>query len=388
MKSKIKVLMLVIGLVSTSLLMANVNKGGFGMFEKMAEVLELTETQKTQIAPIVEKYKAQAEALRGQEFEDRSEKHAAMKNIMEAAKTEITPFLTTEQVEKLAELKGRHGRRGHHGKHRGNKELKQEMKAYFKSEILPIAKVKRQELDAVISQEDQQKIEKIRTKLNAEKAAHKAQKEAHRAERKEGIKGQAKGEGRTGQCEGKGKGHCKGKSEAYRAIKEEGKVLLDKYKGDIEPLLEGMKAEHGETWKTGMRAIVEKHEPEMSEHFDKFGKKGFGRHLKPFAFLMLDPNNNEWEDLEENPTPNKRAINVFPNPAVNNTTVEYEVTKAGMVNIGVYNRKGDLIKNVFEQNQQPGQYSVEVDLNNLDDQMYIIRVTDATGQVSKTVMKR
>lgn len=400
MKKKISLLIIVFGIISSGLLMANTIKGGGGnFFERMVEVLELTETQKTQIAPIVEKYQAEAEVLHEKEYADRYEKRAAMHSLMEKAKAEIEPFLTEEQKTKAAEMRGRrgHGHRGHHGHgFKGNEELKEEMKAYAQKEILPIAREERRKLDAVISAEDQQKIAEMRTKFKAHKEAHKAKK----MEMMES--GELKGKG---SCEGKPRGdRACGMDETtkaeHKALKEEGKALLDKYEADIKPLFEGMIQTNGEKWKADMKAIVEKHEPEMAERFDKHdGKEGrhgkgfhkpFGKLLHPIKFLMLDPDGNDFEDSAET-MPNKgvdRQFEVFPNPASDKTTVKYEVLESGNVSIGVYSRTGKLVKSAFDQYQQAGKYSVEVDLSNLDDKMYIIRINDASGQLSESLMMK
>lgn len=392
MKKKIGLLIIVLGIVSSGLLMANTVKGGGGFFNRIVEALELTETQKTQILPIVEKYKVEAEGIHEKEYEDRSEKRAAMHSLMEKAKAEIEPFLTEEQKAKAAEMKGRRGHRGHHGHgFKGNEQLKEEMKAYAQKNILPIAIVERQKLEAVISVEDQQKIVEMRAKFKAHKAAHKAKK----MEMMES--GEWKGKG---QCEGRKKGDkaC-GMTETekteFKALKEEGHVLLEKYKENIKPLLERMIQTNGDKWKADMKAIVEKHEPEMAERFDNFGEKGgkegkgfhkpFGKFLHPMKFLMIDPNANDFDKMDSSKGIS-RQFELFPNPASDRTTVNYEVLESGNVSIGVYGRTGKLVKKVFDQYQEAGKHKLEIDLSNLDDKMYIIRINDVNGQVSESLM--
>lgn len=418
MKKKISILLVIIGLVSTGMLMANGGKGGFGFFEKIAEELSLTNEQKSDIEPIVDKYKALAEELKEKEFEDRGEKREAFKDLKQRAKSEILPLLTTEQVAKWEELKSMHrgGKHHRHGKgFKGNKELKDEMKVYFDKEILPIAKQERAKLESVISREDKAIIDALRVKMNEIKAVHKAEKEERmkqkeewmnnkdseksKAEREEWRKQRearkAECEGNKEQCrkEGRRKGH-RG-HHGHHNMDEQSRVevegLIEKYKGDIEPLLKGMKTQYGETWENDIKAIVKKHAPEMEGKFKDSGGKGrmnkpLKKALNPIGFLLLDPNAESFTQMEV--STDLRKIKVYPNPAENSTTVAYEVLEEGTVTIGIYDRKGNLVKNVFDQNQKPGEYTNAVDLTGLDDRVYIIRINDVSGQLSQRLMKK
>ncbi len=91
---------------------------------RMTEHLQLSEAQATTINAIHLKYITEMDALRGQEFEDREEKMAMVKEMREQEKAEIMAQLNEEQATTLQEFEAkRQERRGNRerGKTRGRR---------------------------------------------------------------------------------------------------------------------------------------------------------------------------------------------------------------------------------------------------------------------------
>lgn len=379
MKKRIIITLLLVMIAGTTIA-SGIKNGGFGMFNKIATELNLTEEQKTQIEPIVEKYKEKAKALKDNSEGDRKAKHEAMKALFEEAKTEIFPLLTAEQIAKVKEFeekkRARHGKRG---------EIKEAVKAYADKEVKPVLKDQRIKLESKLSAEDKQTIDALRIKVKEQKKACKESGDCKGKDRKsKGELGERRGQNENGEArEGRRRGkHGHHLDEETREAVE---TLVKKYETDITPLLSEVKTTHGAQWSEDIKAIVLSVDPEMAEHMERHGKDGIKnrwerKFLHPGKFLMMDP-----YKVTEN-TMVSRTISLYPNPAQNRTNIKYEVLKEGEVQIGIYNRGGDLVKTVFTQFQQPGSYNVEADLNGLADKMYIISVTDASGKVSEQLL--
>jgi len=67
--------------------------------------------------------------------------------------------------------------------------------------------------------------------------------------------------------------------------------------------------------------------------------------------------------------------NAYPNPFNPSTTIDINIPEAGMVNVGVYNLKGQLISTLMNKNVYPGSYSLAWDASNLTSGLYIFSVT-------------
>jgi hypothetical protein len=67
--------------------------------------------------------------------------------------------------------------------------------------------------------------------------------------------------------------------------------------------------------------------------------------------------------------------NAYPNPFNPSTTIDINIPEAGMLNVGVYNLKGQLMSTLMNKNVYPGSYSLAWDASNLTSGLYIFSVT-------------
>ena len=81
--------------------------------------------------------------------------------------------------------------------------------------------------------------------------------------------------------------------------------------------------------------------------------------------------------------------NAYPNPFNPSTTIDINVPEAGMLNVGVYNLKGQLMSTLMNKNVYPGSYSLAWDASNLTSGLYIFSVTygDKTYNQKVTLVK-
>jgi len=81
-------------------------------------------------------------------------------------------------------------------------------------------------------------------------------------------------------------------------------------------------------------------------------------------------------------------LTAYPNPFVDNNTIRYRVESTSAVIIAVYDLKGDLIKVLVNQTQDPGVYSVQWTPGNIAKGTYFIRaITNGVARQSITLLK-
>jgi hypothetical protein len=84
-------------------------------------------------------------------------------------------------------------------------------------------------------------------------------------------------------------------------------------------------------------------------------------------------------DLEQN----------FPNPSISTTTISYEITTSGIVNLSVYDMFGAEVACIFNGFQTAGSHSVELNTSHLKTGIYIYTINSNNISTSKrlTVIK-
>jgi serine protease AprX len=73
-----------------------------------------------------------------------------------------------------------------------------------------------------------------------------------------------------------------------------------------------------------------------------------------------------------------------PNPTSGTTTIRYRVETTSRVSIEVYNLRGNKIKTLVNQSQEPGVYSVNLALNNLASGVYLVKAVK-NGVIQQTI---
>ena len=77
-------------------------------------------------------------------------------------------------------------------------------------------------------------------------------------------------------------------------------------------------------------------------------------------------------------------MNVFPNPAINATSVSYSLSSASEVKVELYNMVGQNVRTVFSGNQPAGEYKTEIDCAKLQSGIYFVKLI--AGRTEKTIM--
>ncbi len=366
---------------------ANAQRGPGQKGEKLKTALELSDEQWEQLQPILEEQHTKMKALRDQDFESREERKAAMKNIQTETEEAAADILTAEQIAKWGEMKEqRPSRKGNKRKARlsepERKAMKQEMKAYKEKNITPVLQAERLEFDKQISKADKKEITRLRVVMQEKKQAHKDKFKA---------------------MKDSGKRPTKEERQAHRAQMKNDpdvqslKALVEKYREPMTEVYNKLEPKR-EQWKSDTKEIAKKYMAKSEEkatgerkHSRKHGHKGKGMHKKGnrySAFLLMDPNKPKTSAKGEKQ--GKSAVGkfkVYPNPASDNSTVEYTLKQDSHITLSLRDKEGNTIRVLESGDFAKGDHQFEVPLGDLKNGIYYFSIEDKSGKVkSKKVV--
>jgi len=391
-KFKYNLLLFLVLLIGTSLF-AQRPRGERGFehpprLEQMQEELQLSDEQLEQIKAIDEKYDEKRRALLGDFEGDRTERRTAIRELMDARRDEIHGVLTQEQLDMLEEK--RESRESAREERRAERaQLREALQEYHQENILPVLKQQREKLEAQISQEDKALIDELRAEQSAMREKMQAAKgdpEKMRALRDE--------------------------MKAHREEMEQMRGLVEKYEADIERLFTGI-IDQRQQWREDLRQIHEQYRPERGERARRHrmegpppqrqgreGKpgmrRGMHRGMGPGAgamapigkgmFLLLDPDATDPLPFRGGQLMPQIDTEIFPNPARQANTVNYQLETAGEVRIELRDNEGRLVKVLLDEYRAAGEHNLEVDLSGLAAGVYYYTISSPDGQVTKKVV--
>ena len=77
----------------------------------------------------------------------------------------------------------------------------------------------------------------------------------------------------------------------------------------------------------------------------------------------------------------------YPNPFNPSTQIEYDVKEPCKVNLTVYNLNGQVIKELVNSYQQPGHYSINVNMQEIPSGLYFYKIQMGDFQAVKKMVK-
>ncbi len=313
-------------------------------YKNSLDKLELTEVQEVKLEALKEEQKTAFEALPS----DASKEDKTA--LRDSFKEKMGDILTTEQVVIWEENRKRHPkRRGYRADGEKRHKMKGKRDKFTEEQKAKLSEA-RTILDAEISDEDKAVLDEIREKSKALKATFKENKETRNKESWKTIK------------------------KDMFAIHEPLRDLSKKYKEQIKEVL------------ANLDDVKRKDSKEEREIENKGNRKSRYHKAKKFGhFLLLDPNAiNEKKVLTQ--MPKVSTLSLSPNPAINQTKVNYTINSAGPVVIDIRTEQGEVIKTLLNETKEIGTYSLDADLNAFQNKSYYITITDKSGTQSEQLI--
>lgn len=346
------------------------------MFDRLMDMqseLQLTEGQMSRLGELKTAFDQDLQ----QYYESRKNQREVLQSQINEYKLKLAEVLTEEQLAKVkdmeAERHAQHKAKAHTGKIY-KEGLRQEMKAYHDQNIRPVMLQQRAKLEKKISAEDKALIAGLRAKF-----------EANRQEKQ-----------KMKQNPNHSKEDFRALRESHEAGRETLKGLVEKYNEDIDALMAEVKDQQ-EQWNKDKRAIHEKYAPGKEEggkgkgekqkhqpgHHPGMGMHSKGQEMRKGHFLLLDPNAPAETPAAAAVTAN---VNVYPNPAANQMTLEYTLLKAGNVRIELRDKEGNMVKVAEEGPKAAGGYSLPIDATQLKDGVYYLTIISQGQRTAQKVV--
>lgn len=340
--------------------------------------------------------------------------------IRQQHREKILAILTPDQITKLESLKATHKeeRKNYFKENKAQfKEAKHELKAYHQNEVMPVLLKQRAKLEKEISRKDSKEIAKLRsivgkfksekkTELKAKKEAWKKEKDQLSREEKMAKKEDFFGHKKRGYHSKFGL--IEDFEEQFPKEAAQLQTLEAKYQADIIRLMDEIAAERTK-WKAKKEAShiakFHGHKKKCDQSKDCKNGKAHDDHknganrkvahgeqmekLKRIKFLLMDPKmETEVESTAPFRSESVHNTKIFPNPATNNQTLEFEITESGNVLVEIIDKKGKVIKQVYNGHLDKGVQSINVDITDLKGYVFYYRITDRSGTSSTKFMTK
>lgn len=250
-------------------------------------------------------------------------------------------------------------------------EMRAEMQTYYSENIEPVLKAQRAKLEELITTDDQEQIDEIRSNAQALKSEFKTLKKEIKVNR---------------QNQEPLSEDQRQALQAFRQSKQEQASLLkpiaQKYLESIQSLMNEI-SDSKEKWKADIKAIRQKYitdEPKERPDFDRRYqlKSKFRRHFIA-RFLLMEP-----EFVLDQVTVN--ASRIFPNPGTIQQQLVYEVEQPGQVRIELLDEQGKIIKQLVQEIQSKGEHQIQLNTQDLDKGVYFYRIEQSGKQEIKRVL--
>ncbi|TGE29624.1 T9SS type A sorting domain-containing protein [Hymenobacter metallicola] len=263
---------------------------------------------------------------------------------------------------------------------RDDKPGRQEVKAYYRANVLPVVRQQRQKFDAQLSADDQAQLATYRTQLNQLRQRGKVLRET--------LKPAAGATSRPEPTETQKQQLQQLHSESREIMVKVG-LLAKKYEAQLRQLNQEMQPQK-EKWTADLKAIAAKYAtPEQAEkrhaggHHRGAGE--LGHFFRPARFLLLDPNAPEPKAAATS----QGDLSVFPNPAGASNQLEYSVKKAGPVTIEILDGRGNTLRPVLQNEpQDKGPHTLTTNLADLPSGTYYYKITTRSGTETKRFVKQ
>ncbi|MCB2377736.1 T9SS type A sorting domain-containing protein [Hymenobacter sp. BT635] len=264
---------------------------------------------------------------------------------------------------------------------RDEKPGRQEVKAYYQTNVLPVVRQQRQKLEAQLSADDKAQLATYRTQLQALRQRGKSLREA--------LQPATPGAAHPALTEAQKQQMQQLRSESREIMVKVG-LLAKKYAPQLTQLSQEIQPQK-DKWTTDLKAISTKYAtPAQLENRRAGGRHhGAGRlgqdFLRPAKFLLLDPNAPALRATTSAAT----DLNVYPNPAAASNQLEYQVKKAGPVTIEILDGRGNTLRPVLQNEQQDkGSHTLTANLADLPSGTYFYKITTRTGTETKRFVKQ
>jgi len=318
--------------------------------------------------------------------------------VIALACTTTLPYLQAQEAAQAPERIEQQDKKRKHHRPKLSPEHRAELKAHFQNTMLPVLTEKHAAFDAQLSASDLQYLNSKRAvadQIREQKKAIHQERKALREEEKSREEIQAIIQPKMD-----------GIRQQHEALAEEMQPFIERNQELINTTMEEMKP-YRQQWKAERKAIHEKYRPEDAprpedrkkegkdcdkDKGDKEEKRAKRKERRVMKFLLWNGENpeEEMESMEESSFGAfdvETSMDVFPNPAKDQTTVNFELNDAAQdVNVMVSDINGRVVRQVNLGKLNAGKHNTTIPVNDLTAGQYIYTLDIDGQQQTKTVI--
>jgi len=400
-----KQIILLVGIFLWTLPLAFSQGNHWGRIQEAVEELDLSASQEAELKLLAEELSARRAELRS--MPRSAKKRQLMRELGNDFKEGLAEILNEDQIAQLRAMRrenreDRQRLRSWMAEHKEElKQMKSEIKAYSKENILPEILDLRAELDKEIAAADQEIIEELRGEAKMLKEAYKAKRKELKNELKDTKKSEKKAKKR--ELKQKYKRHKKDRDARWKEENPESwakaERLVESYQSDMDRLFERIEAER-KTWRSDIASIAERYTSSMpsddksklKRKIDKYVNKfGENHHRKYLGFLLMNPKGNGEElssSFDDQSEAGVRDLQLYPNPAISEQTLQFDLETSGRVKIEIVDKTGLVLSTVHDGDLNAGTHTFQTDISNLKGYVFYYRIQTVEGTVSREFVKK
>ena len=252
-----------------------------------------------------------------------------------------------------------------HKSHAYPKELRSEVKEYFLNEIAPVINDERKEFDVLLTDDERMIIDEARQKIVVRKTMFNAWYESEEFEPGKRAKDADFDEMRTD----------------MRKSMEKVREIAGKHKEELKQSM-GNISENKNKWMSDIRSIAQSYSVEPRETIHSSSRK-YRKFLSPVKFLLIDPDKSP-----DNLFVKESGIKVFvyPNPISTKGTIVITGAIDKNVKVTLYSSSGDIVEELHKGIIDMERYEIILSTEDLDDKLYILKVTSGESTISRKLI--
>jgi len=244
-----------------------------------------------------------------------------------------------------------------------NSELKSAMKIFLNENVLPVIAEERQKFDVNLDDSEREIIEIAQQKILVRKTMFRSWYESE-----DFVPGQRATDPAFNDMR-----------EDMRSSMKQVREIALAHDAEIKSSMESIK-ENKEEWLNKVRAIHDKY----GDNSDKMNHRKMKWIKSPVSFLLFDPDKadkSSYLDMD-----NDIMVVIYPNPIVNSGTIAVTGAVGSSLNISMYSKNGEKIKELYNSINMEERLEVTVSFDGMDNGVYIAKISTGDMEISRKLI--
>lgn len=245
------------------------------------------------------------------------------------------------------------------------KELRAEVKDYFIDEIAPVIYNERKEFESQLSDDEKKIIDDARQKMEVRKAMFRSWYESEDFEPGKRARDP----------------NFDNMRDDMRSSMKKVNDIAEIHKEELKKIFDGMK-DNKSKWTSDIRNIAQSYSVEPRETIHSSSMK-YKKFLSPIRFLMIDPENDQKNMFV---VESDIKVFIYPNPMSTKGNIVITGAVDQVARVILYSQSGEIVKELHDGNIDINRFEITLSAEDLDDKLYILKVTSGGNSISRKII--